>query len=716
MRKGLKRFGGALRRVATVGVTAALALGMAVTGPVSAIAEETTSSGITLDKAASPLDKNNETDIALTVNGSKTVKYSDVVFVIDRSTSVDVLDEAMKMIDELASVTNENNLVKVGVVRFERTSTELLPLTTLTQDNVEDVKNAIRKADDEQSSGTNIQTGIYSGMTMLDADTSVEANAKHLVLVTDGVTYLWGKGNTKDNAMTIYDEAIDNGEERLYAYMDKPTLLRHHDDPTTDVDESIAYYDSFNNVAQWMADNGERIAGDIASKSHRYVDGVTAFSADELGQHENSTYYTADGGSFYDTNEDGTVDERWASNDPNQQTVTASNTDAAIYEAVTTWQEVEAKGYHSYAFASDKYAAKDPSSNDYYPWSAAWVASLDTLDKNGDGSITSQVIPSDKSGMFDGVRSDILYSLGIGSTVHDVMGGDDTYDFDFVNDASKLSISLQSGKSLAATKISENTYGFGNQLSDGSYEYELVYYPEGTGNDNNDSFTLTFNVPVAGNAVTLNYSAKLVQAPTTAGEYDLATNEVATLTPQGGTPTEFPKPTVHYTLKSAETGGFVAKKELVDANGNELDLKDGQFKFQVKDAEGNVIDEATNDAEGDIQFKKDMTFDAAGDYTYTIFEVNDGQDGITYDTDDVTVTVHVADTNNDGDLDATWSYADDDMTFTNVSTAKEAAPSTTTNSNLPKTSDPTSLVGVGTALVGGLGAGAAGLVMRRRNR
>ena len=147
-------------------------------------------------------------------------------------------------------------------------------------------------------------------------------------------------------------------------------------------------------------------------------------------------------------------------------------------------------------------------------------------------------------------------------------------------------------------------------------------------------------------------------------------------------------------------------------------LKDGQFKFQVKDAEGSVIDEATNDAEGNIRFKKDMTFNDAGDYTYTISEVNDGQEGITYDTDDVTVTVHVADTDDDGDLDATWSYADDDMTFTNVSTAKATVPSTSTsnNGNLPKTSDPTSLVGAGVALVGGLGASAAGLVLRRRNK
>ena len=721
---------GVIRRVAAAGLAVLTAATMAVSSPLTAIAAEAGSSSgaVTLDKTATPLDENDITHIELTVDGDKTVKYSDVVFVIDRSTSVDVLNEAIAMVEELASVTNENNLVRVGVVRFETSATELLPLTNLTQDNVDEVTAAIEKADDEQSKGTNVQAGLYAGMSMLDGDTTVEASAKHLVLVTDGVTYLWGEGNTDSNAMTIYDETINNGEESLWAFMDEPTLKAHHDDPTTSVDESVAYYESFNNLSSWLSANGARIQADIDAHSHVLLNGGSHIAADELYQHESSTYYNADNGSFYGTDSEGNEVERWASREPGKKIETASNTDAAVYKAVTTWQQIEAKGYHSYAFASDKYASQ-------YPWSSTWVSSLDTLDSNADGSITSQLIPADKTGMFDGVQSEILYSLGIGSTVHDVMGGDQTYDFDFVNDSAQLTIKLQSGETLSATKIAENTYGFGDQLSDGTYAYELVYYPEGTGSDSNDSFTLTFNVPVAGNAVTLGYAAQLVKAPTEPGDYKLDTNNVATLTPEGGQPTEFPVPTVDYTVEepapvtpdpiTVSGDVFNVTKVLEGAT-----LKDGQFEFQLADADGNVIATATNDAEGNVVFD-DFTFEAAGTYKYTVSEVlptdddpnTDGvqKDGVTYDQTVEGLKLEV--TEKDGKL-TYQAYTDEDgATFNNVYKAVEVpaedtkpADDTKKDETVPSTGDPTSFAAVAATLVAGVGAGAAGIAMRRRNK
>lgn len=714
-KRDARRAKGVLGRVAAAGLTAALALGVAVSAPASAMAAGTsTGDGVVLDKTATPLDEDGITRVELTVDGDKTVKYSDVVFVIDRSTSVDVLNEAMSMIDELASVTNENNLVRVGVVRFETSASTLLPLTELTQDNVDEVKAAINAADDEQSKGTNVQSGLYAGMTMLDGDTSVVASAKHLVLVTDGVTYLWGEGNTDSTAQTIYDETINNGEESLWAYMDESTLKLHHDDPTTDADESVAYYDSFGNLAQWLATNGSRIQGDIDLHSHTYVNTVVHFPADELYKHENSTYYNADGGSFYGKDAEGNKVERWASHEPGKQITTASNTDAAVYEAVSTWQQIEAKGYHSYAFASDKYASQ-------YPWSSKWVSSLNTLDANADGSITSQIIPADKTGMFDGVQSDVLYSLGIGSTIHDVMGGDDTYDFDFVNDASELKIELQSGETLSATKISDNTYGFGEQLADGSYPYELVYYPEGINGEANDSFTLTFNVPVAGNAVTLGYAAKLVKAPEAQGNYELDTNTVATLTPEGGEPTEFPVPTVDYTVEApapvvVSGNVFGAKKVLTGA-----ELKAGQFSFQLADANGNVVSTATNAADGSITFD-DLTFDATGTYEYTVSEVKPAdddpktagvqKDGVTYDATVHGVKVEV--TEKDGQLVAQVYVPEGGVTFTNAYHAAEAP--ATGSSAMPKTGDVTNVAALVGTLVGGTGALAAGVALKRRNK
>ncbi len=80
-----------------------------------------------------------------------------------------------------------------------------------------------------------------------------------------------------------------------------------------------------------------------------------------------------------------------------------------------------------------------------------------------------------------------------------------------------------------------------------------------------------------------------------------------------------------------------ATKQLTGA-----DLADGQFSFELKDADGNVVGEATNTASGAVMFDP-VEFAEAGTYTYTISEKNDGQEHVTYDDHVVTVTVTVTD-------------------------------------------------------------------------
>ena len=72
-------------------------------------------------------------------------------------------------------------------------------------------------------------------------------------------------------------------------------------------------------------------------------------------------------------------------------------------------------------------------------------------------------------------------------------------------------------------------------------------------------------------------------------------------------------------------------------------LKDGDFTFELLDAEGNVIDTAVNDADGKIRFKElKFTEDAdAKDYVYSVREVKGSMAGIIYDKSVFTMTVHV---------------------------------------------------------------------------
>ena len=100
-------------------------------------------------------------------------------------------------------------------------------------------------------------------------------------------------------------------------------------------------------------------------------------------------------------------------------------------------------------------------------------------------------------------------------------------------------------------------------------------------------------------------------------------------------------------------------------------FKKGQFSFALKDAEGKVLQTATNDAGGNVSFN--VEFNKTGTYIYTISEVvpkdavNGVKDHITYDTAKHKVTVKV--TNGETKLDTTVTYGDTESatppTFTN---------------------------------------------------
>lgn len=80
------------------------------------------------------------------------------------------------------------------------------------------------------------------------------------------------------------------------------------------------------------------------------------------------------------------------------------------------------------------------------------------------------------------------------------------------------------------------------------------------------------------------------------------------------------------------------------------DLKDGEFKFRLME-DGEVISEATNDANGKVTFDK-ITYTKPGRHTYTVCEENDGKGGVIYDSNSYTVYTRVVD-NGNGKLEAT---------------------------------------------------------------
>ena len=149
------------------------------------------------------------------------------------------------------------------------------------------------------------------------------------------------------------------------------------------------------------------------------------------------------------------------------------------------------------------------------------------------------------------------------------------------------------------------------------------------------------------------------------------------------------------------------------------DLKDGQFTFVVKDADGNVVSEAKNNKDGMVTFDT-IEFNEKGTYTFTISEKNDKQKNVTYDKAVYEVTVTVTD-NGEGSLIAEVAYADGKApVFTNKYT-KPAEPSKPEEPKKPgavQTGDSTPIVGLVVAMVVALAAivAVAVIFFRRRRR
>ena len=109
---------------------------------------------------------------------------------------------------------------------------------------------------------------------------------------------------------------------------------------------------------------------------------------------------------------------------------------------------------------------------------------------------------------------------------------------------------------------------------------------------------------------------------------------------------------------------FEAEKRL---EGQEL--RADQFEFELIDANGEVIQTVMNNAEGQVIFEE-LTFDAVGEYSYTIREVKGLQGGVTYDRNEYEATVIVTD-NKEGNLNAEIKYVSDNVLFTNQYAAKD---------------------------------------------
>ena len=476
---------------------------------------------VSKSKTATNLDANYQSQVTLSLPAAEKAPVTDVVFVLDRSSSTgNARGEISDMMDSLLEIAeNSNAVINVGVVNFWYKADTGIGLTRLTKESIDSIKDAIMET---SLSGTNIEAGIKAATSMLDASSTLDQN-KYMVLVTDGISHSWNGAN--GDVMTIWGEG----------FSDKDTVFNGAN--------SYFYFDpektSFNDVFNTDSSN---------EKLNSTYD-VPVFDGDEVIEHITETSYA---NSYIRKDEYNKY---------------YSGVEKGVYTAA-----------HAYANAASKYKCINLYWNvDGYPVATEfmeWTATQGKCYNITDGASLEKA--------FDDVERDITYLVDRGSSIVDVIGeGIDNvgngYDFEFINDINNLNLTV-GGVPLNKTTIVENTsYGFGEILDNGKYEFELTYYPDGIGKEARSQeviagelFRLDINVPITiDKPVQLTYTVQLTNPQTadgTYGQYDadgseeyagLYTNKMAILYPVdsnhvAGPQEAFQKPTVSYTINNGK--------------------------------------------------------------------------------------------------------------------------------------------------------------------
>lgn len=143
--------------------------------------------GVSRSKTATPLDTATWTsDVTLSLPSAEEKLDSDVVFVLDGSSSADsgVVDASLSLLKDLKDAAEDSGAaVNVCVVKFKRQAykSDWFDLST----NYDAIKAAMGT---KYSGGTNIHAGLLAGKAALAEHPKISPNKKHLVFVSDGST------------------------------------------------------------------------------------------------------------------------------------------------------------------------------------------------------------------------------------------------------------------------------------------------------------------------------------------------------------------------------------------------------------------------------------------------------------------------------------------------------------------------------------------------
>ncbi|WP_315600211.1 Spy0128 family protein [Abiotrophia defectiva] len=201
-----------------------------------------------------------------------------------------------------------------------------------------------------------------------------------------------------------------------------------------------------------------------------------------------------------------------------------------------------------------------------------------------------------------------------------------------------------------------------------------------------------------------------------ASEFDLAVAVTDNGQGQLEAKASYAKPAEFSNSYKAGAASLVVDAKTVIKKGpkeEDVPVKKDQFTLELVDKDGKVLHALKNDENGKVVFPA-LTFDAAGEYTYTLRQVKGSEPGMTYDDKIYTVKVTVSD-NGQGQLlvqaeNATGVVFVNRLAETSQTEDSGKDPGKKEEKKLPKTGEASSILLIGLGFVLAI---AAGLVVRR---
>lgn len=467
---------------------------------------------VSKSKTATALDADGSTRVTLSLPSAEETLTSDVVFVLDTSDCVgEVMNQVSGLVAQLKAAQKKNKAdIKVGVVVFKGSALPMFDgelvsaeeAETTLDEMIQEVKAAAKKdkenvvlryldADkDFIYKGSNLHSGLLGAQALLKDDGAVKDSRKYVVTVTDGMSYYWN--DEQDNVYGIYSGAESNG----------PTF-------------PLLLFNAWCEAHKISMNESYKLPKDFEGWDS-YLENAKALEAQDNGKYAINIRETKNKlATNFDDVRFSTVSILTDNEIPyipeTDKAKHAHGMDYSVTACLNTYQEMVDAGYQCYTL-NPRYDIKT------FP-----------------GLFTSKLNEMAKKTVidFNSIQNDILYAVGVGSTVTDYMGYDtskgNNYNFDLVRDSLILTVG---GQSLAYKRV-DDTYYFGNtgvNLNENNCRFMVEYT---SANDGKEKFVWTINEHVSNfSRVQLSYQLRLRDDARTSKDNYFYTNFRATLTPK----------------------------------------------------------------------------------------------------------------------------------------------------------------------------------------